>query len=58
MVAIVATVREKDLCAGRVIINQDIEASEIGDFSARYLGSDGEAMGVGDEMDLCRKATF
>lgn len=58
VVAIVAPVGQEHASSWQVIIDQRIEALEIGDFAAGYFRPDREAVSVGNEVYFGREATF
>lgn len=58
MIAVIAAVREEDLCVRQVFIDQRIEAFVIANFAAAYLRPDRQSVSVGNEVDLGREATF
>jgi hypothetical protein len=58
VVAVITSVCEKDFGSGQIVIHERVKPFEVRDFAARYFRPEGEAVGVGDEVDLGRKPTF
>ena len=58
MIAVIAPVGQKHASGWQIIIDQRIEALEVGDFTACHFRPDREAVSVGNEVDLGREATF
>ena len=57
-IGIVALVSDDHLCLWRVLIQQGIEPFVVGHFATADLGPQGQALGVGDQMNLGREATL
>lgn len=58
MIAVVSPVSQEHASGWQIIINQRIEALEVGHLSAGHFRPDREAVSVGNEVDLGREATF
>ena len=58
MIAVVSPVGQEHASRWQIIIDQRIEALEVGDFTAGHFRPDREAVSVGNEVDLGREATF
>lgn len=58
VIGVITLVGNEDLCSGQVAINKSVIAFIVGHFPAGDLCSDRESRGVGDQMNLGRKATF
>jgi hypothetical protein len=58
MVAVVAPVGQEHASRRQIIVDQRIEALEVGDLAAGYFRPDREAVSVGNEVDFGREATF
>lgn len=58
MVAVITPVSQEHASRWQVMIDQRIEALEVGDLTAGYFRPDREAVSVGNEVDLGREATF
>lgn len=57
MIRIIAPVGEQDARGGQVVGHHQIEAAIIGRLARRDFGSHGQAMRVGEEVDLGRETT-
>lgn len=57
-IAVVATVCDEHPGLGKFIIDQHVEAFEVGDLTASYFRPDRQSVSVGNEVDLGREATF
>ena len=58
MSTVITAVCQEHASRWQVIIDQNIEALEVGDLAAGYLRPDREAVSVGNEVDFGREATF
>lgn len=58
MIAVIASVGQEHASLGQIIVDQCIEAFEVGDLTAGYFRPDREAVSVGNEVDFGREATF
>lgn len=58
MIAVITPVSQEHVSRWQVIIDQRIEALEVGYFTSRYFRPDREAVSVGNEVDFGREATF
>ncbi len=58
VVAVIAAVGNEHLGFGKIVINEYIEAFEVGDFTTAYLRPDRQSVSIGNEVDLGREATF
>ena len=58
VIAVIATVGNEHPGFRQVLIDQCIEAFEVGNFAAAYLRPDRQSVSVGNEVDLGREATF
>lgn len=58
MIAVIAPVGQEHASRWQVIIDQRIEALEVGNLTSRYFRPDREAVSVGNEVDLGREATL
>lgn len=58
MVAVIAPVGQEHASCWQIIIDQRIEAFEVGNLAAGYFRPDREPVSVGNEVDFGREATF
>ena len=58
VIAVIAAVGNEHLGFGKIVINECIEAFEVGDFTIAYLRPDRQSVRIGNEVDLGREATF
>jgi len=58
VVAVIASVGEEHASDRQIIIDQRIEALEVGDFTAGHFRPDRQAVSIGNEVDFGREATF
>lgn len=58
MVAVISSVGQEHPSGWQIIIDQNVEAFEVGDLTARYFRPDREAVSVGNEVDFGRETTF
>ena len=58
MITVIAPVGQEHASRWQIIIDQNIEALEVGDLTAGHFRPDREAVSVGNEVDLGREATF
>ena len=58
VIAIIAAVGNEHLGLGKIVINEYIEAFEVGGFTTAYLRPDRQPVSIGNEVDLGREATF
>ena len=58
VIGVITLIGNEDFCSGQVAINKNIIAFIVGHFPAGDFCSDRKSHGVGDQMNLGRKATF
>ena len=58
VVAVITPVGQEHMGRRQIIIDQRIEAFEVGDLAAGHFRPDREAVSVGNEVDFGREATF
>lgn len=58
MIGIIPLVGDENLRRWKIALHQGVKAFVIRDFTSGDFGSHGQAIGVGDQMNLGREATF
>lgn len=58
VIAVIAPVSQEHAGRCQVVVDQSIEAFEVGYFTSRYFRPDREAVSVGKEVNLGREATL
>ena len=58
MITVMTAICQEHAGCRQIIIDQNIEALEVGDLAAGYFRPNRQAVSVGNELDFGREATF